>query len=154
MAGKPFDATMKDLIEADAASWAALASSVPPLSVRFEDADVSSVTAAADKVLRVRDSTGEWLLDLEPQSSHAGDAPEALHLYSTLLQHRHNLPVRSVLLLLRPRRTRRRRRAYWSAGTRTRKIPISSSATAWYDYGRSLSSASCAAGWARCPWPL
>ena len=102
MAGKPFDATMKDLIEADAASWAALASSVPPISVRFEDADVSSVTAAADKVLRVQDRTGEWLLDLEPQSSHAGDAPDALHLYSTLLQHRHNLRVRSVLLLLRP----------------------------------------------------
>lgn len=102
MAGKPFDATMKDLIEADAASWAALASSIPPTSVRFEDADVSSVTAAADKVLRVVDATGEWLLDLEPQSSHAGDAPDALHLYSTLLQHRHGLRVRSVLLLLRP----------------------------------------------------
>ena len=102
MAGKPFDATMKDLIEADAASWAALASSIPPTSVRFEAADVSSVTAAADKVLRVVDSTGEWLLDLEPQSSHAGDAPDALHLYSTLLQHRHGLRVRSVLLLLRP----------------------------------------------------
>jgi hypothetical protein len=102
MAGKPFDATMKDLIEADAASWAALASSVLPISVRFEDADVSSVTAAADKVLRVQDRTGEWLFDLEPQSSHAGDAPEALHLYSTLLQRRHHLLVRSVLLLLRP----------------------------------------------------
>ena len=102
MAGKPFDATMKDLIEADAASWAALASSTPPTSVRFEDADVSSVTAAADKVLRVVDATGEWLLDLEPQSSHAGDAPDALHLYSTLLEHRHKLRVRSVLLLLRP----------------------------------------------------
>jgi hypothetical protein len=101
MAGKPFDATLKDLIEADAASWAALASSAPPTSVRFEDADVSSVTAAADKVLRVVDSTGEWLLDLEPQSSHAGDAPDALHLYSTLLEHRHGLRVRSVLLLLR-----------------------------------------------------
>ena len=102
MAGKPFDATMKDLIEADAASWAALATSIPPTSVRFEDADVSSVTAAADKVLRVRDRTGEWLLDLEPESGHAGDAPDALHLYSTLLQHRHKLRVRSVLLLLRP----------------------------------------------------
>ena len=36
------------------------------------------------------------------QSSYAGDAPDALLLYSTLLEHRHNLRVRSVLLLLRP----------------------------------------------------
>ncbi len=102
MAGKPFDATIKDLIEADAKSWAELASSKPPTSASFEDADVSSVSAAADKVLRVQDGTGEWLLDLEPESGHAGDAPDALHLYSTLLQRRHHLRVRSVLLLLRP----------------------------------------------------
>jgi hypothetical protein len=41
------------------------------------------------------------LLNLEPESSHAEDIPERLHLYSTLLHRRHELPVHSVVLLLR-----------------------------------------------------
>jgi predicted transposase YdaD len=98
----PFDATMKDLIESDPAAWSALGSDRPARRVTVEDADVSSVSAAADKVLRVEDDAGTWLHDIEPESSHAGEAPEKLFLYSTLLAHRHKLPVCSTLLLLRP----------------------------------------------------
>ena len=102
MAGMPFDATMKDLIESDPMAWSALGSDQPALRVTVEDGDVSSVTAAADKVLRVEGESGTWLQDLEPESGHAGEAPEKLYLYSTLLAHRHKLPVCSTLLLLRP----------------------------------------------------
>src|SRR4051812_32553000 len=98
----PFDATLKDLIESDAAAWSALGSDRPARRVTVEDADVSNVTAAADKVLRVEDDAGVWLYDIEPESGHAGEAPEKLFLYSTLLAHRHKLPVCSTLLLLRP----------------------------------------------------
>jgi predicted transposase YdaD len=101
MSSKPFDATLKDLIEEDSAAWAALAGGGPPRRVTVLDADVSTVTAAADKVLRVEEAAGEWLLDLEPESGYAADAPWRMHVYSTLLHHRHGLPVRSVLLLLR-----------------------------------------------------
>src|SRR5262249_25464673 len=69
--------------------------------VSLIDADVSTVTAAADKVLRVEGDGGPWLLDIEPEARYAADAPDRLLLYSTILRQRHRLPVRSVLLLLR-----------------------------------------------------
>ena len=102
MAGMPFDATLKDLIESDPVAWSALGSDRPARRVTLEDADVSTVSAAADKVLRVEDSAGTFLHDVEPESGHAGEAPDKLFLYSTLLAHRHKLPVCSTLLLLRP----------------------------------------------------
>ena len=102
MAGLPFDATLKDLIESDPAAWSALGSDRPARRVTVEDADVSSVSAAADKVLRVEDDAGVWLHDIEPESGHATETPAKLFLYSTLLAHRHGLPVCSTLLLLRP----------------------------------------------------
>jgi predicted transposase YdaD len=101
MASKPFDATLKELIEDDSASWPALVGDWPIKAVAVIDADVSTVSAAADKVLRIHGNSGNWLLDLEPESSHAEDIPERLHLYSTLLHRRHELPVHSVVLLLR-----------------------------------------------------
>src|SRR5262245_39247175 len=62
---------------------------------------LSTVTASADKVLRVQARGGPRLVLLEPTARYAEDAPGRLHLYSTLLHHRHALPVTSVLLLLR-----------------------------------------------------
>src|SRR3954454_3015908 len=100
MSDKTFDATMKDLMEVDSASWVSLGSPRPPLRVRIEVADLSTISAAADNVLRVEDELGEWILNFEPESSHAGDAPGKLLVYSSLLERRHNVPVRSVLLLL------------------------------------------------------
>jgi hypothetical protein len=101
MPSKPFDATLKELIEVDASAWLAFAGLAHCQSFTFVDADLSTVSAAADKVLRVEEAAGPSLLNLELEARHAADAPGRLHLYSTLLQHRHGLPVRSVLLLLR-----------------------------------------------------
>lgn len=96
-----FDISLKDLIGADPAAWAGFVSSDPILSVRREDVDLSTVSANADSVLRVRVSAGEYLLNLELQSSHDSTLPDRLWLYSTLLTHRVNLSVRSVVILLR-----------------------------------------------------
>lgn len=102
MAGMPFDVTMKDLIEENARAWAERFHPYPILDVAVLDADVSTVTAHADKVIRVREAGGgECLLNIEAESRHAGDIPDRLLHYAVLLRHHHGLPVRSVVILLR-----------------------------------------------------
>ncbi len=66
------------------------------------DADIASVSGAADKVLRVQGSP-DYLLHLEFASGHdATELPEETHWRATLLGHRHRLLVRSLVVLLRP----------------------------------------------------
>jgi predicted transposase YdaD len=101
MGGMPFDASLKDLIEEYAPAWAERFWPGPVLDAEVIDADVSTVTAASDKVIRVRSPDGESLLDIEVQSSYDAGLPRRLLLYSDLLNYRHGLPVRSVVVLLR-----------------------------------------------------
>ena len=101
MAGKPFDASLKDMIEEHARAWAELVMPGPILDAAVIDADASTVTAAADKVIRVRTMEGDCLLDLEAQSGHDAAKPGRMLLYSVVLEQRHHLPVRSVIVLLR-----------------------------------------------------
>lgn len=99
---KPYDATSKDLIEADPAGWVTyLGHPVAPAAVRLVDADVSTVTTDADKVIRV-DDPAPWLLHLEIQAAWDGDLARRLLRYNALLAHRHELPVASVAVLLQP----------------------------------------------------
>ncbi len=102
MSTKPFDDTFKDMLELSPAGWAERFLGGTITSADFIDTDVATVTAAADKVLRVQRPAGGLLLNLEAWSGHAGAAPAQAHLYSTLLTNRHTLPVRSVIILLRP----------------------------------------------------
>jgi hypothetical protein len=101
MGGKPFDASLKDMIEDDPQAWAGRFCPGPVLDARIIDADVSTVTAASDKVIRVCTPDGESLLDIEAQSSYDAGLPRRLLLYSDLLNYRHGLPVRSVVVPLR-----------------------------------------------------
>lgn len=101
MTSRRYDPTLRELIERYGVSWASLLGPWTIPHGDWIDADVSTVTAAADKVLRVRGTPFEWLLNLEVQSSWESGLPERLHTYSTLLRARHGLLVRSVLLLLR-----------------------------------------------------
>ena len=102
MSGMPFDVTMKDLIEENARAWAGYFNPYTVIDVAVIDADLSTVTARADKVLRVTEDDGEQcLLNFEAEARHAGDIPQRLALYSVLLTMRHGLPVRSIVLLLR-----------------------------------------------------
>ncbi len=102
MSTKPFDDTFKDMLEMSPSGWAERFLGGAIISADCIDADVATVTAAADKVLRVNRPGGALLLNPEAWSGHAGTAPGQAHLYSTLLTNRHALPVRSVIILLRP----------------------------------------------------
>ena len=98
---KPYDATSKDLIETDPAGWVSfLGCPVEAADVQLVDADVSTVTAEADKVIRV-ERPYPWLLHLEIQARWEEAFARRLLRYNALLQHRHGLPVASVAVLLR-----------------------------------------------------
>ena len=95
---KYFDAAMKGLLESGPADWVALAG-YPGRSAEIVDADVSTVSAATDKVIRVNDPA-PWLCDVNFQTGPDASLPRRVHLYNTLLHERHQLPVRSVVILL------------------------------------------------------
>jgi predicted transposase YdaD len=97
---QPFDATTKELIENQPADWLVYLG-FSRVAVEVINADLSTVTAAADKVLRVREPT-PWLVHLELQASRDVELPDRHLQYNVLLKRRHRLPVRSVIVLLRP----------------------------------------------------
>jgi hypothetical protein len=68
--------------------------------VELVDADLSTVTAAADRVLCVREDPS-WLFHIELQSSRDPDLLTNLHVYNGLLDREHRLLVRTVVVLLR-----------------------------------------------------
>ncbi len=109
---KPFDETLKHLIEAQPNAWLEFVGLTG--SAEVIDADLSTLAAEADKVLRVtagkpsatsgrqtHASAKTSLLHLEFQSSYDAELGERILLYNVLLLARHKLPVRSVLILLR-----------------------------------------------------
>jgi predicted transposase YdaD len=98
---KPFDATPKGLVDLGPADWPAFLG-VAARTVEVVDADVSTVTAAADKVLLVCADDGDRIQHLDFQSGPDASVPRRTHGYSALLEERHNLPVESVVVLLRP----------------------------------------------------
>jgi hypothetical protein len=99
---KPFDIGLKELIDNDPRGWAQVFCPEHVLNASLIESETATVSASADKVLRVELASGPVLLNLEPQSGHDASFPQRLHLYSTLLSHRHGLGVHSVALLLRP----------------------------------------------------
>lgn len=95
-----FDATTKALIEAHPADWLALAGLPLGTSIRVVDADVSPVTAAADKVIFV-DGPEPYIAHFELQAGADVGLDARVLLYNVLLRWRHRVPVRSVIILLR-----------------------------------------------------
>lgn len=98
---KPFDATLKTLLELSPGDWPVLLG-LPAGVTRVVDADTSTVSGAADKVLHV---TGppDWLLHLEFQTGPDPSLPRRMHLDNAVLEDRHDLPVLSAAVLLAPR---------------------------------------------------
>ncbi|MCI0461812.1 MAG: hypothetical protein L0Z62_33090 [Gemmataceae bacterium] len=101
MTTKPFDPTLKTLVETDPESWPALLGR-PGGPTEAIDSDIGTVSGAADKVLRV--ATDEpYLLHLEFVVGHdAAQLPRRLPVRNGLLEDRHGLPVRSAVLPLHP----------------------------------------------------
>src|SRR6202035_1749361 len=93
------DNTLKHLTELSPQDWVVRGGwSAAPATVI--DADIATITGAADKVIRVTGSP-DWLLAVDFQSGHDSLAklPDLL-LYNSALFKRHGLPVRSLLVLL------------------------------------------------------
>ena len=67
---KPYDSTAKFLVQEYPADWLALAGLVPVGPVSTIDANLSTITAEADKVLRV-DDPEPWLAHVELQAGRA-----------------------------------------------------------------------------------
>ena len=72
--------------------WPVLAGQ-PRARTKVIDADIATVSGAADKVLRVG-APLPYLLHLEFQAGHdTADLPPLLHMRNILLENRHHLPV-------------------------------------------------------------
>jgi hypothetical protein len=97
---KPFDVTLKHLLDKYPLDWLRLLGIEVSGPVESIDADLATVSAAADKVFRLPKPLNR-LTHLERQSSYKGDLPDRLHLGNTVLHLRHGLPVQSVAVLLR-----------------------------------------------------
>jgi hypothetical protein len=82
---KPFDATIKYLVEGFPADWLALAGLGLVERVAAVDANLSTITAEADKVLRV-EAPEPWLVHIEFQTSHEANFPRRLLRYNSLLK--------------------------------------------------------------------
>jgi hypothetical protein len=97
---EPHDASTKHLLDVYLADWLALSSRRGTGRVEVIDADLSTVTAAADKVLRI-DGPPPWLLHVELQAHRDATLPSRLHLYNTLLGYRHSRLAWTLVVLLR-----------------------------------------------------
>jgi hypothetical protein len=100
---KAFDATTRDVLERDPVAWLEFLhiDVLDPSRVRVIDTDLSTVTAEADKVLRIEDEP-PCVVHLEFQTTRDVRLAERLIRYNVRLSYRHELPVHSVAVLLRP----------------------------------------------------
>ncbi len=98
----PFDATLKELVQAHPADWLAMLDQPPTGPVEFLTPDLSTLTAFTDIVLR----TGDALLHLDFQSGPDPTLPRRVLLYNVLLHDSYGVPVHSIVILLRARADR------------------------------------------------
>lgn len=94
----PYDASTKYLLEVRLGDWLPLCGRTTTAPVEIVPADVSTVTAAADRVLWVKEDP-PWLMHVELQSGRDPTLPDRDHVYNTLIGWRHRLPVRSLVVL-------------------------------------------------------
>ncbi|AMV23471.1 hypothetical protein VT84_03615 [Gemmata sp. SH-PL17] len=94
---KPFDATLKELISSYPEDW------LTQLGVPVTDppevlsADLSTVTASADTLLKV----GDLVVHIDVESGPDDFLARRMLLYNVLAHHHTGLPVRSIVVLLR-----------------------------------------------------
>jgi hypothetical protein len=94
------DVSTKELIWDEPAMWLDRYAVGPPGPVEVIDSEITTMTASADKVLKVG---GEqpYLVVLEPHSYHDSNLVRTLWYRQVALDHRHGLPVLTILILLR-----------------------------------------------------
>jgi predicted transposase YdaD len=96
-----FDDILKNLTEWSSRDWV-IRGGWTSAPTRVIDADIATISGAADKVIRVTGSP-DWLLSVDFQAGHDTVAKLAdLLLYNSALYKRHKLRVRTLLVLLHP----------------------------------------------------
>ncbi len=95
-----YDVAMKELILDDPPGWMKRYGIAPLGRVKEIDSGITTLTASADKVFRVG-GRRPYLINFEFQSSHKTNLIRTLWFRQAALDHRHNLPVHTVLILLR-----------------------------------------------------
>lgn len=102
--GKPFDATLNALIAVRPEDWAghfARLTGIPPGPAESLDTDLAT-TVQADRIFRIN-GAAPTLLHLELEANPRLGIPRDLMRYNTLIDHQFDLPVETVLILLRPK---------------------------------------------------
>jgi hypothetical protein len=94
------DVATKELVWDEPATWLLRLGIDPAGPVDIVDSDAAVLTSVADKVLRVG-GDHPYLVNLEFHAYHDTDVVRTLWLRQAVLDHRHNLPVLGVLVLLR-----------------------------------------------------
>jgi hypothetical protein len=95
-----FDVTTKEIVWDDPVACLERFGIGPPGPVEVIDSDITTLTAAADKVIKVG-GPEPYLVDIEFQSYHDTTVTRTLWFRQVALDYRHNLPVLTVLVLLR-----------------------------------------------------
>jgi predicted transposase YdaD len=95
-----FDVSAKELVWDDPASWLDKFGLSPGAPIEVIDSDITTLSAAADKVIRVGGAQPH-LVNIELQSSHETTLARTLWFRQVALDYRHDLPVPTVLVLLR-----------------------------------------------------
>jgi predicted transposase YdaD len=96
-----FDVSTKELIWDDPVAWLQRLGIAPQGPVEVIDSDITTLSAAADKVIRVGGAVEPFLVNIELQSSHDAQLMRTLWFRQVALDYRHALPVLTVLVLLR-----------------------------------------------------
>ncbi len=92
------DPSLKELLEESPVAWPWLVGA-PARDVAVIDSDIATITGAADKVLHVHDDP-PWIHHVEFQAGPDASLPRRGNMYNGILEHRHELPVRSSFILL------------------------------------------------------
>src|SRR5205814_319207 len=96
---KPYDATTKRLIELRPADWVAFLG-LPPGPVTLLDADLSTISTAADRLVRV-DGPMPYIVNNEFESGKdTASVPFRLLQYNVNAEAKHAAPVVSMVCLL------------------------------------------------------
>src|SRR5438128_2167855 len=95
---KPFDVATKQLVEADPLAWLRFLG-LPGEEAELIDADLATVVAEADRILRVKNP--DYLAHVELQASYKANMGDRTFLYNALAYYKYGLTIESVVLLLR-----------------------------------------------------
>jgi predicted transposase YdaD len=96
-----FDVSTKELVWDDPVAWLLRLGIDPVGPVVVIDSDITTLSAAADKVIRVGGLVEPFLVNIELQAGHDSQLMRTLWYRQVALDYRHDLPVLTVLVLLR-----------------------------------------------------